>query len=317
MGLVLQYLTNGESRPHRVETVELKLHFLFVVRLDMKNVKNSNAILKQTIMTKLSDNNIDTDKVQIDDKEALCGKILATLTQIIDDRDTTKDKRLIVWLECEQRIIFDQYDNEDYRKFVLSSLAQKGFEFKQVEFEKGKSAENNHNVFKIEGNSHECLEVGDYEVVQQPFFSKKAKLFILEGLCEVNPLQKEYVLSSEEITSGRIRAYNIGRGQFVQNNGVFRENHIIFDDNPDLPLRKHYLCVGRSHAHIGFDSEKGFFFQVDEDGACHGKTVLMNGGKAKYCDCSNSVFPLKSGDMIIIKDGRFLKAMLFYKELKN
>ena len=31
MGLVLQYLTNRESRPYRVETVELKLHFLFVL----------------------------------------------------------------------------------------------------------------------------------------------------------------------------------------------------------------------------------------------------------------------------------------------
>ena len=31
MGLVLQYLTNRESRPYRVETVELKLHFLYVL----------------------------------------------------------------------------------------------------------------------------------------------------------------------------------------------------------------------------------------------------------------------------------------------
>lgn len=31
MGLVLQYLTNRESRPYRVETVKLKLHFLYVL----------------------------------------------------------------------------------------------------------------------------------------------------------------------------------------------------------------------------------------------------------------------------------------------
>ena len=31
MGLVLQYLTNRESRPYREETVELKLHFLYVL----------------------------------------------------------------------------------------------------------------------------------------------------------------------------------------------------------------------------------------------------------------------------------------------
>ena len=31
MGLVLQYLTNRESRPYRVDAVELKLHFLYVL----------------------------------------------------------------------------------------------------------------------------------------------------------------------------------------------------------------------------------------------------------------------------------------------
>lgn len=259
----------------------------------------------------------ETNKGSVDDKEKLCDSVYSTLAKIIDDRGTIKDKRLVVWLECEHQIVFDQYDNEDYRQLLLTNLTQKGFEFKQVEFKMGKPAEDNHNVFRLEDNDHEYLEVGDSVVVQQPSFPKKSRLFIIEGLCEIDPLQKEYVLSSEEITSGRIPAYNIGRGQFVQKNGVFRENHIVFDDNPDSPLRKHYLCVSRNHAHIGFDSEKGFFFQVDEGGACPGKTVLMNGGKAIYCNCVNSVFPLKSGDMIIVKDGRDLKAMLFYKELKN
>ena len=42
MGLVLQYLTNRESRPYRVETVELKLHFLYVL-FWMNNIK---AVMK-------------------------------------------------------------------------------------------------------------------------------------------------------------------------------------------------------------------------------------------------------------------------------
>jgi len=269
-------------------------------------------------MSKLFDKRFkETNKGPVDDKEKLCDSVCSTLATIIDDRHTTKNKRLIVWLDCEKQIVFDQYNNEDYRQLLLISLTQKGFEFKQVEFEMGKPAEENHNVFKIENNVHEYLEVADCDVVQKPPVAKKAKILIIEGLCVINPLQKEYELSSEEITSGRIPAYNIGRGQFVQKNGVFRENHIVFDDNPDSPLRKHYLCVSRNHAHIGFDSEKGFFFQVDEGGAYPGKTVLMNGGKAMYCDCVNSVFPLKSGDMIIVKEGRDLKTMLFYKEIKN
>lgn len=42
MGLVLQYLTNRESRPYREETVELKLHFLYVL-FWMNNIK---AVMK-------------------------------------------------------------------------------------------------------------------------------------------------------------------------------------------------------------------------------------------------------------------------------
>ena len=42
MGLVLQYLTNRESRPYRVDAVELKLHFLYVL-FWMNNIK---AVMK-------------------------------------------------------------------------------------------------------------------------------------------------------------------------------------------------------------------------------------------------------------------------------
>ena len=257
------------------------------------------------------------NKGPIDDKERLCDNICSTLATIIDDRHTTKNKRLIVWLECEQQIVFDQYDNEEYRQLLLISLTQKGFEFKQVEFEMGKPAENNHDVFKIENNVHEYLEVADCDVVQKPSVAKKAKIHIIEGLCVINPLQNEYVLSSEEITSGRIPAYNIGRGQFVQKNGDFRENHIIFDDNPGSPLRDEYRCISRDHAHIGFDPKDGFFFQVDEGGAFPGKTRLINGGIEHRCNCTSAKFPLNKGAKIKFMYDGVIKAMLLYEEINN
>lgn len=259
----------------------------------------------------------ETNKGPVENKEKLCDSVCSTLAKIIDDRGTIKDKRLIVWLECEQQIVFDQYDNEDYRQLLLTNLTQKGFEFKQVVFKMGKPAEDNRNIFKIEDNDHEYLEVANCNDVQQSSVPKKAKLSIIEKLCVIDPLQKEYLLSSDEITSGKIPAYNIGRGHLVQKNGVFRENHIVFDDNPDSPLRKHYLCVSRNHAHIGFDSERGFFFQVDEGGAYPGKTLLVNGGKNINCDCINTSFLLKNGDQIIVKEGMNLIAMLIYKELND
>jgi hypothetical protein len=269
-------------------------------------------------MSKLFDNIFkESNKGPVDDKERLCDNICSTLTTIIDDRRITKDKRLIVWLECEKQIVFDQYNNEDYRRLLLISLTQKGFEFKQVVFEMGKPAEDNHNVFKIKDNDHEYLEVKDCENVQQTTAGKKAKIVVVEGQCLIKPLQKEYVLSSEEITSGRIPAYNIGRGQFVQKNGGFRENHIIFDDNPDSPLRNEYRCISRDHAHIGFDPKDGFFFQVDAGGAFPGKTHLIWGGKEFGCDCVGADFPLTNGDKILFKYDEALKAMLLYEEINT
>ena len=253
----------------------------------------------------------------LDDRELLCDHISSTLSEIIEDKVTTKDKRLVVWLDCEKQIVFDQYNNKNYRELILANLFQKGFEFARLTFEKGKPSEDNHNVVKIGDNNLEYLEVGDCDDVQQSSVPKRAKLSIIEKLCVINPLQKEYLLSSEEIMSGRIPAYNIGRGHVVQKNGVYRENHIIFDDNPDSPLRDEYRCVSRSHAHIGYDAAKGFYFQVDEGGAYPGKTLLMNGGKPICCDCVNALFPLKTGDKIIVKEGSVMKAMLIYEELNK
>ena len=268
-------------------------------------------------MSKLFDSLFKANKGPVDDKERLCDNICSVLNRIIDDRDTVKNKKLIVWLDNVQPIIFAQYDNEKYRDILLASLAQKGFEFEQVEFKMGNPTEDNHNVFKIEDNDHEYLEVVPCDVVQHPSLPKKARLSIMEGLCVIEPLQKEYVLSSEEITSGRITAYNIGRGSLVQKDGVFRENHIVFDDRPDSPLWEHNRCVSRFHAHIGFDASKGFFFQVDEGGAYPGKTLLFNGGKTINCDCVTPLFYLQDGDKIIVKNGQEIEVMLVYNEINN
>ena len=257
------------------------------------------------------------NKGPVDDKEKLCDNICSMLNRIIDDRDTVKNKKLIVWLDSIQPIIFAQYDTEKYRDLVLNSLAQKGFEFEQVEFVMGHPAEDNHNVFKIEDNDHEYIEIANCDVVKQPSVVKKASLSIIEGLGVIEPLQKKYILSSEEITSGRIPAYNIGRGSLVQKDDVFRENHIVFDDRPDSPLCEHNRCVSRFHAHIGYDASKGFFFQVDEGGAYPGKTLLVNGGKTINCDCVNTLFHLQNGDKIIVKNGQEIEVMLVYNELND
>lgn|GEM_PF-4623013 len=259
----------------------------------------------------------EVNKGPVDGKEKLCGNICSMLERIIDDRDTVKNKKLILWLDYDQQIVFAQYDNEKYRDILLTSLAQKGFEFEQVEFEMGKPAEDNHNVLKIKDNEHEYLEVKDCDVVPKPSVAKKAKIVVVEGLCVIKPLKKKYILSSEEITSGRIPVYNIGRGQIIKINGVFRENHIIFDDNPDSPLRDEYRCISRDHAHIGFDPKDGFFFQVDAGGAFPGKTSLINGGKEYDCDCASAKFLLNKGAKIMFKYDGAIKAMLLYEEINN
>ena len=70
------------------------------------NWMNSNVILKPIVMSKLFDKIFkETNKGPVENKEKLCDSVCSTLAKIIDDRGTIKDKRLIVWLECEQQIV--------------------------------------------------------------------------------------------------------------------------------------------------------------------------------------------------------------------
>lgn len=252
----------------------------------------------------------------LDDIEMLCRNICSTLADVIENVNTLRGRQLIVWLDCENQVVFDQYNNKNYRDLTLTNLAQKGFEFEQVTFKMGKPTEDNRNTFRIGDNDLEYLEVADSTAARLPV-CKKAVVYAIDGLGAVCPIQSEYELSSEAITSGRIQAYNIGRGRFVQKDGAFRENHIVFDDSTDSPLREHYLNMSRNHAHIGFDATKGFFFQVDDGGAYPGKTLLINGGKQINCDCVNTTFPLQDGDKIIVKNETVIETMLIYNELSK
>lgn len=250
----------------------------------------------------------------LDNRETLRRNILVTLSELIEDTATTEGRRLVIWLDCANNFIFEQYDNKDYGRQILCDLAnQKGFGFEQVTFRKGKPGEVPDTV-KIGDNDLEYLKVEEYVVpLSAP---RKAVIRFYGGL--VSPVQAEYVLSSEEISSGRIPAYNIGRGSFTHKAGVFRQNHIVFDDNPDSPLREHNRCISRNHAHIGFDKSKGFTFQVDEGGATPGKTILIKGERQIDCDCIYTPpFSLQDGDKIIVKNGEEIEFVLVFNELNN
>lgn len=250
----------------------------------------------------------------LDDRETLCRNIRITLNKVVEEIDTTTGKQLVVWLNCNQPFVFEQYNTKDYRDLILNDLSNmRDYKFELVKFERGIPPEERH-AFKICDNDLEYLEVVDCDVIQ-PSLTQKAIIRFLDG--KVSPLQKEYLLSSDMITSGKIPAYNIGRGNFTQKKGVFRENHIVFDDSLDSPMLEHNRCVSRAHAHIGFDVAKGFTFQVDEGGARPGKTVLINGGRQIDCNCVYTSFQLQDGDKIIVKNGDEIETILIFNELNN
>lgn len=250
----------------------------------------------------------------LDDRETLCRNIHLTLNKVVEEIDTTKGKQVVVWLNCDQPFVFEQYNTKDYRDLILNDLSNmRDYKFELVKFERGIPPEGRH-AFKICDNDLEYLEVVDCDVIQ-PSLTRNAIIRFLDG--KVSPLQKEYVLSSDVITCGKIPAYNIGRGNFTQKQGVFRENYIVFDDSLDSPLLEHNRCVSRNHAHIGFDATKGFFFQVDEGGARPGKTVLINGGRQIDCNCVYTSLQLRDGDKIIVKNGDEIETILVFNELNN
>lgn len=111
-------------------------------------------------------------------------------------------------------------------------------------------------------------------------------------------LKKKYILDSHEIEKLPSQRYNIGIGEYPNLN-VFRQNHIVIDDDPENPEFDKNKYVSRKHAYIRYSQEEGFLLQAELDGTNKaGKRTRILRNDA-IVDVDEVVAqPLKDGDCI-------------------
>lgn len=242
---------------------------------------------------------------QIDSKEELLRNVISTLKKIVELKNYTSNKRLIIWLDCD-RILFDGYCSESYRQQILSALYNDcGYEFVDVSLCIGKpNAELRATV--IGTNTLEYLQILDIEDTKK----NKCCEAIITIFGDAGSLIKEqYLISSDDMKEKHIVAYNIGSGQYPKVPAGYRENHIAIDDNPSSPQIEKNKFVSRMHAHIGLSDNFGFYLQVERDGTrLMGKrTRIFRGEEVIECDNPIVKIPLKTGDLIELGKAVVLK----------
>lgn len=211
-------------------------------------------------------------------------------------------KRLVIWLA--DNISFHAYNISEYKSRIQKAINDEcGVVFGSVEFQEGKPADEL-NCEEV-GNSRKVfIEIKDKQpdvenVPNEAPVCKKASISIHNNHGSL--LEKEYILSSDEMRKNAILAYNIGVEQFPE--GVQRENHIAIDGDLNSPMYNLNKYVSRSHAHIFYSEKYGFCLQADRGIPQNGKsTCILRKGKSIELRHSIGFEPLEDRDVIVLSD---------------
>ena len=97
----------------------------------------------------------------------------------------------------------------------------------------------------------------------RPVLTGKAEIMALPKYGSL--LKKKYVLDSQELEKMPSQRYNIGISEYPNLN-IFRQNHIVIDDDPNNPEFDKNKYVSRKHAYIRYSQEEGFLLQAELEG---------------------------------------------------
>lgn len=248
-------------------------------------------------------------KENVENKESLINCVFKTLSYLLEEKDYTKGKKLVIWLDTDQ-ISFDSYNTDSYKHALLNNLVNEyGYCFESAEFCMG-VPESKLRATKLRNSKEGYIQIVSNEAGTVQAHSK-AKISVVGEFGTL--VEDEYVLSLDDMQTRNITAYNIGAGRFPQLKSDFRENHIAIDDNPDSPMADKNKYVSRLHAHIGHSDRFGYYLQVEIGGTrMMGKrTRIFRGEEVIECDNPSVKNFLKDKD--IIELGKAVK--LQYVEL--
>ena len=219
----------------------------------------------------------------------------------LSEPESCEHKHLVIWFDTDKTTFnsfsgFEQ-DLQDYWSI------ERGYVFNKVELRQGKPETEGRKVdVKIPALEVYIQEVLDVNEIQQVI--KKASITIYGSKGSL--LQSQYELSSEALKNERRSYYNIGRGEFPDIEGGYRQNHIAIDDVNNLDVNKY---VSRAHARIGYSDNVGFYLQVEYSGSrlSGNRTRIFRGEEKIEVENVEVKEPLHNGDLIELGKAVVLK----------
>lgn len=205
--------------------------------------------------------------------------------------------RLIIWIDCDE-MEFQHYNNKQIKASINSHVSTEcEIIFETIDFKIG-----------LPDPNIRCTPIGNSGKVfiqiitrqnEPPLIPRRAKITIWKGTGKMK--KRFYILDADSMKEQNISAYNIGIGERpILNDGSYRENHIAIDDNMNSDMFENNKYVSRSHAHISYNDNIGFYIQADLNGTrLMGKrTRIIRGSNKIELENINVGEPLQNGDQI-------------------
>lgn len=238
-------------------------------------------------------------EIKLDEREKLPQRICDTLRQKRVNPDSIVHQQLVIWLDCNETMVYRNYDCKDYRVSICSYLNENGgYLFDKVIFRQGKPGEEA-GATRIGDNDREWITIEDC----QGFEDKPIQASVRAGR-DFKLAQDEYILSPQDLEERGIFHYNIGRGN---NNG----NQIVFDEE-----HENNKIIGRDLAYIEFNRGENCLCLVGRNTAYRSIGTVSRNGEQKI----GRKIVLEDGDriiMTIVKEGdttSTTRTILLYSE---
>ena len=231
----------------------------------------------------------------MEDREQILHLLVKSMNQFLDIE--MKDKSLVIWLDTDH-LTFQTYDTETYKKRIQNSLLNEyGLIVESVLFHIGKPSDEL-RCLPLGRSGTVFLQITSCKSNASTAIARKAVITIFGDKGSL--LHSPCLLSADEMKEKNIPAYNIGASEFPQVQTGYRQNHIAIDDNPNGPMIEKNKYVSRTHAHIGYSDDFGFYLQVEAGGTrLMGKrTRIFRGEETRELDNTRVKEPLQSGDLI-------------------
>lgn len=229
--------------------------------------------------------------------------VLRTFETLYLDQESCYGKEYLLWIDTNDLIfggLVQESNNGTLQEELVETLYKNGYDC-SIEIRFGVSAGNPTPCAQVEGLDIEMyLEEKKPIIIDDKGTDVPTKARITLALGSRGGLKKSegYVIEAAHAP------YNIGRVIELGDN-MARTNHIEIVDET--------FRVSRTHSHIGFDPNMGFYIQRDSNPKGTNRTKRIRNGVKSELRSINSIMTLQDGDCIELSG----QVTLLFKSIGN